>query len=121
MSEQTYPDYVYRMLTEARALLAEDDFTGLDVAAICYDILALFPDCREASDLVLEAFNDPWVIRDNRKAIGRTIDEWDDRVWQQRQRLARRPGRQLELRLARSALALAAASSLPGFAADRRT
>lgn len=88
MSEQTYPDYVYRMLSEARVLLAEDDFTSPDAAAICYDILALFPDCQEASDLVLEAFNDPWVIRDNRKAIGRTIDEWDDRAWQQRRRLA---------------------------------
>lgn len=88
MSEQTYPDYVYRLLSEARALLAEDDFTAPDAAAICYEILGLFPDCQEADDLVLEAFNDPWVIRDNRKAIGRTIDEWDDRAWQQRRRLA---------------------------------
>jgi len=76
------------MLLAARALLAEDDFTSPDAAAICYDILALFPDCKEASDLVLEAFNDPWVIRENRKAIGRTIDEWDDRDWQERRRLA---------------------------------
>jgi tetratricopeptide (TPR) repeat protein len=38
--------------------------------------------------LVLEAFSDPWLIRDNRKAIGRHVDEWDDRPWQQRRRLA---------------------------------
>lgn len=88
MPKNEYPPYVGRMLTEARLLLAEDDFTAPDVAAVCYDILALFPDCEEASLLVLEAFNDPWVIRDNRKAIGRTIDEWDDRPWQQRRRLA---------------------------------
>jgi len=88
MSEQQYPDYVYRMLAEAREVLAEDDFTTPDTAAICYEILALFPDCQEAADLVLEAFNDPWVIRDSRKAVGRLIDEWDDREWQQRRRLA---------------------------------
>jgi hypothetical protein len=88
MSEQKYPPYVGRMLVEARLLLAEDDFTAPDVAAVCYEVLALFPDCKEASDLVLAAFNDPWLIRDNRKAIGRTIDEWDDRAWQQRRRLA---------------------------------
>lgn len=88
MSEQKYPPYVGRMLAEARLLLAEDDFTAPDVAAICYEVLTLFPDCEEAAALVLEAFNDPWLIRDNRKAIARTIDEWDDRSWQQRRRLA---------------------------------
>jgi hypothetical protein len=36
----------------------------------------------------LRAFSDPQLIRDNRKAIGRLIDEWDDRGWQQRRRLA---------------------------------
>ncbi len=88
MSEKTYPPYVDRMLAEARQLLAGDDYTAPNVAAICYEVLALFPDCEEAVALVLTAFQDPQVIRNNRKAIGRTIDEWDDRGWQQRRRLA---------------------------------
>ena len=84
-----YPDYVYRLLTQARDLIAEDDITGPDAAALCFDVLALFPDCQEAADLVLEALNDPWLIRENRRALSRIIDEWDDRAWQQRRRLAR--------------------------------
>lgn len=83
-----YPKYVERMLAEAETLLAEDDFNQPDAAALCFEILALFPDHEEASALVLRAFSDPQLIRDNRKAIGRLIDEWDDRGWQQRRRLA---------------------------------
>ena len=83
-----YPAYVHRMLNQARALIDEDDITGPEAAAICFDVLALFPDCQEAADLVLEAFNDPWLIRENRRALSRLIDEWDDRPWQQRRRLA---------------------------------
>ncbi|MCP4359734.1 MAG: tetratricopeptide repeat protein [Chloroflexi bacterium] len=88
MSQQEYPAYVYRLLEQARSLLEEDDFTVPDAAALCYDVLALFPECQEAANLVLTAFNDSWVIRENRKAIGRLIDEWDDRDWQHRRRLA---------------------------------
>jgi hypothetical protein len=76
------------MLAEAEALLAEDDFNQPDAAARCFEVLAWFPDHQEASALVLRAFSDPQLIRDNRKAIGRLIDEWDDRGWQQRRRLA---------------------------------
>jgi hypothetical protein len=42
----------------------------------------------EASDLVYELFCDEWTIYDNRVAVQRHIDEWDDRPWQQRRRLA---------------------------------
>lgn len=87
MSEQ-YPKYVSRMLAQARSLLEEDDFGQMDAAALCFDVLALFPELHEAAELVLEAFSDPWLIRENRKAIGRNVDEWDDRAWQQRRRLA---------------------------------
>lgn len=83
-----YPDYIQRMLAEAEMLLAEDDFSSPDAAAKCFEILALFPEHEAASALVLRAFSDPQLIRDNRKAIGRLIDEWDDRIWQQRRRLA---------------------------------
>jgi tetratricopeptide (TPR) repeat protein len=83
-----YPDYVQRTLAQARLLLDEEDYSQPDAAALCFDLLALFPDLQEASDLVLEAFNNPELIRDKRKALGRMIDEWDDRSWQQRRRLA---------------------------------
>lgn len=83
-----YPDYIQRMLAEAEALLAEDGFSQADAAAKCFEILALFPDHEAATALVLRAFSDTQLIRDNRKAIGRLIDEWDDRAWQQRRRLA---------------------------------
>ena len=85
---EPYPEYVSRLLAQARALLAEDDYGQLDAAALCFDVLAHFPELLEAAELVLEAFSNPWLIRDNRKAIGRHINEWDDRAWQQRRRLA---------------------------------
>ena len=83
-----YPGYVHRMLAEAEALLAEDDLVGPDVAAICFEVLALFPECYQATELVYRAFCDPYLIRENRRAISRQVDEWDDRPWQQRHRLA---------------------------------
>ncbi|WP_420644616.1 hypothetical protein [Candidatus Leptofilum sp.] len=87
MSQQ-YPEYVSRRLAQARALLQADDYSQMEAAALCFEVLADFPDLDEASELVLQAFSDPWLIRDNRKAIGRHVDEWDDRPWQQRRRLA---------------------------------
>lgn len=87
MSEE-YPPYVRRLLAEAQALLDDDDYGQADAAALCFEVLALFPDNQEAAALVHRAFSDPWLIRDNRKAISRNIDEWDDRPWQQRRRLA---------------------------------
>ena len=83
----TYPDYVHQTLARAR-----DEgqwYCGQsDAAALCFDILALFPDCEEAQELVYELFCDEWTIYDNRVAIQQNIDEWDDRPWQQRRRLA---------------------------------
>lgn len=85
---EKYPEYVSQRLAQARALLQEDDYGHMDAAALCFEVLARFPELKEAAELVLEAFSDPWLIRDNRKAIGRHVDEWDDRPWQQRRRLA---------------------------------
>jgi hypothetical protein len=83
----SYPDYVHQTLARAR-----DEgqwYCGqADAAALCFDMLAFFPDCAEASDLVYELFCDEWTIYDNRVAVQRHIDEWDDRPWQQRRRLA---------------------------------
>lgn len=85
MSE--YPNYVRQTLARARD---EGQWHAgqPDAAALCFDILALFPDCKEASDLVYELFCDEWTIYDNRVAVQQNIDEWDDRPWQQRRRLA---------------------------------
>ena len=83
----TYPDYVYQTLARARD--AGQWYCGQsDAAALCFDVLALFPECEEAQDLVCELFCDEWTIYDNRVAIQRNMDEWDDRPWQQRRRLA---------------------------------
>ena len=83
----TLPDYARRMLDQARE---EGQFYcyQADCAALCFDVLALFPDCKEAADLVYELFCDEWLIFDNRNAIQQNIDEWDDRPWQQRRRVA---------------------------------
>ncbi len=82
-----YPAYVQKMLAQAREM--GQYYCGQpDDAALCYDVLALFPDQREASALVYELFCDEWLIYDNRNAIQQHIDEWDDRPWQQRRRLA---------------------------------
>ena len=82
-----YPEYVHQTLARARN---EGQWycSQADAAAWCFDILALFPYCKEASDLVYELFCDEWTIYDNRVAIQQNIDEWDDRPWQQRRRLA---------------------------------
>lgn len=82
-----YPEYVQRALMQAHS--QGQWYCGQpDAAALCFDILALFPDCRAASDLVHELFSDEWLIYDNRVALQRHIDEWDDRPHQQRRRLA---------------------------------
>ena len=72
----TYPDYVYQTLARAR----EDGqwhAAQSDAAALCFDVLAFFPDCKDASDLVFELFCDEWTIYDNRVALQQNIDEWD--------------------------------------------
>ena len=83
----TYPEYVRQTLARARE---EGQWHAgqADAAALCFDVLALFPDCEEAKELVYELFCDEWTIYDNRVAIQQNIDEWDDRPWQQRRRLA---------------------------------
>jgi hypothetical protein len=83
----TYPDYVQQTLARARE---EGQWYAAqaDAAALCFDILALFPDCQEAKELVYRLFCDEWTIYDKRVAIQRLIDEWDDRPWQHRRRLA---------------------------------
>ena len=82
-----YPDYIHQMLARARDE-GHWHAAQADAAAICFDVLALFPDCEEAQELVYELFCDEWMIYDNRVAIQQNIDEWDDRPWQQRRRLA---------------------------------
>jgi len=83
----TYPDYVHQTLARAREE-GQWHAAQADAAALCFDVLALFPDCKEASDLVYELFCDEWTVYDNRVAVQQNIDEWDDRPWQQRRRLA---------------------------------
>ena len=85
MSE--YPEYVHKTLARAREE-GQWQASQADAAALCFDALALFPDCKEAGDLVYELFCDEWCVYDNRVAIQQNIDEWDDRPWQQRRRLA---------------------------------
>lgn len=82
----TYPDYLHQTLARARDM--GQWYCGqADAAALCFNMLALFPDCAEASELVYELFCDEWTIYENRVAIQQNIDEWDDRPWQQRRRL----------------------------------
>lgn len=88
MNQQPYPAYVQRLLDQAEALLSEDAGQA-DAAALCYEVLALFPEHTQAAELIYKAFCDPHLIYENRKALSRTIDEWDDRPWQQRRRLGK--------------------------------
>ena len=51
----TYPAYVPQML--ARACYEGQWHAGqADAAALCCDVLVLFPDCAEASELAYELF-----------------------------------------------------------------
>jgi hypothetical protein len=83
----TDPAYIQRLLAQARA---DGQWYAYqpDAAALCFDVLALIPDHAEAAELVYELFCDAWLIYDNRNAIQRHVDEWDDRPHQQRRRLA---------------------------------
>jgi hypothetical protein len=77
------------MFEEAERLLVDEDDPGpCEAAGVCFDILALFPEHKEAQVLIWRAYRDGNLIRDNRRALSRLIDEWDDRPWQQRRRLA---------------------------------
>ena len=87
MAENQYPDYVQQMLEEAERLLVDEDDPGpCEAAAVCFDILALFPEHEDAHKFIQRAYRDGNLIRDNRRALSRLIDEWDDRPWQQRRR-----------------------------------
>ncbi len=89
MPDGDYPKYIQKMMQEAgRLLIDEDDPDPCGAAAACFDILALFPDHEDALQFIHRAFRDGRLIRDNRRALSRLIDEWDDRPWQARRRLA---------------------------------
>lgn len=57
----TYPDYVHQMLARA---WDEGQWHAAqsDAAGICFDVLALFPDCEEAKELVYQLFCDEWTL-----------------------------------------------------------
>ncbi len=89
MDEPIYPPYIQQMLIQAEELLTDEDDPGpCEAAALCFDIFALYPEHAGAHKLIMRAFRYPRLIQDNRRALSRTIDEWDDRPWQQRRRLA---------------------------------
>lgn len=82
-----YPARVRRILDQAREL--GQWYGGQpEAASLCFDILADHPACHAAQELIHRLFCDEWLIYDNRNAIQQNIDEWDDRPWQQRRRLA---------------------------------
>ncbi len=83
----SYPAYVQQLLDQAREE-GQWHCGQPDAAALCYEVLALFPDHAEAAALIYDIFCDTWLIYDNRVALQRHIEEWDDRPWQQRRRLA---------------------------------
>lgn len=81
------PPYAQRMLQQAR----EEGhwYCGqAEAAALGFEVLALHPDCAEAVALIYELFGDEWFIYDMRVALQQQIEEWDDRPYQHRRRLA---------------------------------
>lgn len=89
MPEQNYPDYAQKMIEEAEQSLTDvEDPDPCGAAGVCFDLLALFPEHQGAKNLIERAYRDGNLIRDNRRALSRLIDEWDDRAWQHRRRLA---------------------------------
>ncbi len=82
-----YPAYIQQMLDQAREM---GQWYGgqAEAMALCFDILALFPEHAEASGLIWQFCCDEWLIYDTRNAIQQQIDEWDDRPWQERHRVA---------------------------------
>ena len=70
-----FPEYINRMLQKARALLKDESYSISEAVGVCFEVLALYPDCAEASNLILIGFSQPWLIRDTRRAISRLIDK----------------------------------------------
>lgn len=82
-----YSARVRRILDQAREL--GQWYGGQpDAASLCFDVFADHSGCHAAQELIYRLFCDEWLIYDNRNAIQQNIDEWDDRPWQQRRRLA---------------------------------
>jgi tetratricopeptide (TPR) repeat protein len=89
MPQQKYPDYIQKLMQEAECILTDEhEPDPCGAAAVCFDILALFPEHEQAQKFILRAYRAGNLIRDNRRALSRLIDEWDDRPWQQQRRLA---------------------------------
>ncbi len=76
------------MMDEARRLLQDETAEYKACLILCYEILAIYPQHQDAADLVKEVFADPRLIYETRQAICQTIEEWDDRPFQFRLRLA---------------------------------
>lgn len=82
-----YPEHIQQMLAKARE--KGQWYNGqIEASAICYAILAQFPDHHEASELIYELFCEEWFVYNQREAIQHHIEEWDDRPWQHRHRIA---------------------------------
>lgn len=85
---QPYPSYVYAALRQAR--IEGTYYLNQDKAAgICFDILTEFPNCQHASELIFEMCCDEWHIYQSRKNIAESVEEFDDRPYRQRERLAK--------------------------------
>jgi hypothetical protein len=77
------------MMAEAERLLEnEEDPDPCGAASLGFEVLVFFPEHEGAGELIERAYRDGKLIGDNRRALSRLIDEWDDRPWQGRRRLA---------------------------------
>ncbi len=83
----TFPSYIHHALRHARRE-GRYYLKQSDAAAVCFDVLADFPDCREAKELIYEIFCDEWLIYRNRIMNFERAEEYDDRPHSQRYRLA---------------------------------
>ena len=86
MKEEKEPDYIQTLLKQAEQAIAEKEIH--EALGYCFRVLADYPEQKTAAFLIHQALRDEWLVQENRRAIGRPVDEWDDRPWQHRRRLA---------------------------------
>ena len=88
LTKQIYPDHIRQLMEEVQRLMQDDTADYKEPLIICFEILAMYPQHQEASQLVMDIYSEPRLIYETRQAVCQHIEEWDDRPFQFRLRLA---------------------------------
>jgi len=87
MPKYAYPSYVRYALRYAWEL-GKYYYEIPKAVTMCFDVLADFPDCRDAMGLIYDLMCDEWTVYHERIRNFDRVEEYDDRPHSQQERLA---------------------------------